>query len=158
MDLVRLLYFSRYRINASDGAGFAELTKILDVSNRNNQARGITGALVFDNNWFVQALEGGSNEVWATYKKIAEDKRHSEVSFVEMIKVPSRRFGNWWMCSIVKDGRNVSLFQPYLYNGRFMPDNMAGSVILSLMTDLAWDGYVRDLSASKGPHRLDRRA
>jgi hypothetical protein len=53
------------------------------------------------------------------------------------------------MCSIVKDGRNVSLFQLYLYNGRFMPDNMAGSVILSLMTDLAWDGYVRDLSASR---------
>jgi blue light- and temperature-responsive anti-repressor len=149
MDLVRLLYFSRCRIDISDAAGFSHLTQILDVSDRNNKARGITGALVFDSNWFVQALEGAADEVWSTFKKVERDKRHSDVSFLEMTKVPSRRFGNWWMCSVVKDGNNTELFKPYLYNGRFMPDTMAGSVMLSLLTDLAWDGFVRDLSAAR---------
>ena len=149
MDIVRLIYFSEYRIDPSKGPVFTQLTEILDASNRNNQAKNITGALLFDNNWFVQCLEGALNDVWTTFQRIEQDHRHANVSFLEMAKIPSRRFGNWWMWGAQKTEENAALFEPYLYNGRFMPDNMAPNVILSLLMDLAWNGFTRDLAASK---------
>ncbi len=149
MDILRLVYFSQYRVDPSRGPVFSQLNQIIDSSNRNNKARNITGALLFDSNWFVQCLEGALTDVWGTFQRIEHDHRHANICFLEMTKIPSRRFGNWWMGDARRTPENAALFAPYLYNGRFVPDNMAPDVIVSLLIDLTWDGFMRDLAASK---------
>lgn len=135
--IVRLIYFSEVRIEREQGLLIEQLNKILDASKRNNAANNISGALVFDTEWFVQALEGRLDDVWATYKRIGVDPRHANIRFVEMVTVPSRRFGNWCMGCGERAAKHDAVFAPYLYEGKFRPANMSGDMILSMMEDLS---------------------
>ncbi len=58
--LTRLVYHSENHLGAVGGTMIADLNAILDVSNRNNEKAGITGALLFDTLWFVQILEASA--------------------------------------------------------------------------------------------------
>jgi hypothetical protein len=72
-----------------------QVDEILRVSTINNEARAITGSLIFDRDWFVQVLDGRLEDVWGTFRHIFPDSRHTDVRFVEMLAVPHRLFGNW---------------------------------------------------------------
>ena len=139
MAIVRLIYFSKVQADTD----ICQISEILEASERNNAARGLTGALVFDSEWFVQVLEGRLDDVWATYKVIERDPRHANISFVEMVTVPSRRFGDWRMGCAERSAKHDAVFAPYLYDGRFQPANMAGDTILSMMVDLSSSCFVR---------------
>jgi hypothetical protein len=52
--LFRAVYISTARHDLRD----EELATLLDVSRRNNAARGITGALAYHDHAFIQVLEG----------------------------------------------------------------------------------------------------
>lgn len=145
MSLVRLIYFSECRMERKNSPVLQQLNEILDASERNNAANAITGALIFDAKWFVQLLEGTLDDVWATYKRIEMDPRHDNVRFVEMVTVPSRRFGDWCMGYGERAARHEAVFAPYLYEGRFVPANMSGGMILSMMLDLS-SSFVRPSS------------
>ena len=58
MPLFRLVYFSKYNINTRGSDLTSDLKQILACAIRNNSDRGITGGLVFNRKFFVQALEG----------------------------------------------------------------------------------------------------
>ncbi len=137
MSLVRLIYISDVRIDLKNGPMLAQLRDILDASDRNNSAYGITGGLVFDSESFVQVLEGTLESVWSTYKRIERDSRHDHVKFVEMSAVPSRRFGDWFMGCAERVSQHDEIFAPYLYRGRFEPAYMPAGMIMSLMSDLS---------------------
>src|SRR5215213_2841436 len=95
--LTRLIYHSENHLGASGSTMIAELNDILDVSNRNNERSGLTGALLFDTLWFVQILEGEREAVSATFRRIAADTRHDGVTLMDVRPVDKRLFGNWWM-------------------------------------------------------------
>ncbi len=143
MAIVRLIYLSDFLLDLKRGVMLEQLADILDASNRNNSANGITGALVFDKKWFVQVLEGSLEAVWATYKRIEHDPRHANVRFVEMLAVPSRRFCDWRMACAERIAQTEAVFAPYLLDGRFEPANMGGNMILSMMLDLSLGGFVQ---------------
>ena len=153
MAIVRLIYFSDFCIELDSGTMSQQLSDILDASERNNAANGVTGALVFDSKWFVQVLEGKLDDVWSTYKKIERDPRHANVSFVEMVTVPSRRFGDWRMGCAESLAKHDAVFAPYLYGGRFVPANMAGDTILSMMMDLSSGYFARPSISAPVPAR-----
>ena len=82
-DLFRLVYRSRSAV-----AGGAEdvrraIEAVLAVSRRRNAAAGVTGALMFTRLYFVQALEGPTAAVEATFDRICCDLRHTGVEVVE---------------------------------------------------------------------------
>ncbi len=147
MAIVRLIYFSDFRIDVKNGQMSQKITEIIDVSERNNAAKGITGALVFDRNWFVQVLEGAMDDVWETFKTIERDPRHVNIRFVEMITVPSRRFSDWRMGCAERVTQHDAVFAPYLYDGRFEPANMSGDMIVSMMVDLSSKCFVPPFSS-----------
>ena len=147
MTLARLIYFSENKIKASKGQVLENLNEILDAANRNNQAQGITGALVFDSHWFVQVLEGERDDVWSAFVRIERDPRHTNVQFVEMAAVLTRRFGDWWMGCVQRADELDAVFAPYLFSGQFRPDFMSGATILSLMLDVSTGFLVRRLAA-----------
>jgi hypothetical protein len=147
MDLVRLIYISNTRIDPAKGPIFFQLTSIVDAAKSNNRAQNITGALTYDNDWFVQILEGPSEAVRHLFRRIERDPRHLNIVIVEIKAVESRRFANWWMGCVEISGQTASVFKPYLRDGRFMPSDMSGDEILSLMSDLCPLGFDRHLAA-----------
>jgi hypothetical protein len=146
MSITRLIYYSENQIVRGDVSVLGQLGGILRSANRNNRASGLTGALIFDELWFIQTLEGNREAVWRTFQRICEDERHANVVLVEMREVEDRRFGNWWMGFATRDGRTEAAFAPYLRNGHLSPPTMSADMMLDLMLELAKVGLSRELA------------
>ncbi len=91
--LLRAVYVSTASHDLADG----ELAAILDVSRRNNAARGITGALAYHDRIFIQVLEGPEAAVEALLATIAGDPRHTGMTVCGRSRVDRRVFGGWAM-------------------------------------------------------------
>jgi len=124
MMLIRLTYFSRSRLGdwySSKDCGIAE---ILATSVANNLRDGITGALICDERWFVQELEGAEGKVSAAFERILRDQRHRDVSLVTMHAVTARRYANFAMVCVFRGEDNNDLFRHYAEDERFDPREM----------------------------------
>ena len=93
--LFRVVYVSRNLL--PEGAAEAELERILAAARPGNAALGVTGALLFSEDCFAQALEGPPDAVEAVFEAIQCDPRHTAVVVLEAAPVPSREFGAWSM-------------------------------------------------------------
>ena len=148
MSHTRLLYFSESQLGVAGGSRLASLRDILKASSRNNKAAGITGALVFDDHWFVQALEGERAAVWATLRRIEDDERHAEVVVIDARQIEQRVFGNWWMGLATRTERTADAFAPYLRNGMLQPQEMTADGVLAMMTALCRPGLSQGVAAA----------
>ena len=145
MALARLIYISEPQLDPAQGTTIAQLGSIMAASRRNNQAAGITGALVYDEAWFLQVLEGERRSIWKTFMRIAEDERHDGCLLVEMVDVHERLFGNWWMGLATRDAVTAPAFLPFLDKGVLRAENMGAPDILALMMSLTKLGLNRDM-------------
>ena len=91
--MLQLVYISTARHVPDE----AELQQILEVSRRNNGAADITGLLVVGGRRFLQALEGPTQAVTATYQRIRSDPRHFGLVELSRREVEAREFGAWSM-------------------------------------------------------------
>ena len=146
MPLCRLVYISENNLDPLQGSVVRQLSSILAASNHNNRTSRISGALIFDDMWFLQALEGERQTVWRKYERIREDERHANVVLVEMVEIDRRLFGNWWMGLAKRTEETEHLFAPHLRNGRFQADAMAAKEIVALMEALSVFGLQRDIA------------
>jgi hypothetical protein len=151
MPLVRIIYLSKYKLLPSFADYMGQLKDILASSQRNNKPRNVTGALLFDDEYFVQALEGDEADVKVIFDKICQDDRHFNLTVVEKANAPSRVFANWWMAGLLKAGQTAALFEPYQRDGRFDPLKMTANEVLSLMQALTVAGVDRRLAVETGP-------
>ncbi len=119
----------------------------MSASNRNNKPKNITGALVFDDLWFLQVLEGDRQDVWHTFERIKDDERHSRVTLAEMCDVKERIFGNWWMGLATRTKATDVAFTPFLIDGRVQPDKLSARQILELTIEVSKLGLTRELRA-----------
>jgi FAD-dependent sensor of blue light len=152
MMLIRLTYFSRNRLDhwyRSRDCGIAE---ILATSVANNLRDCITGALICDDRWFVQALEGSESKVSAAFERILRDQRHRDVSLVTMQAVAARRFANFAMVCVFRDEDNSELFRHYAEDDCFDPRQMRPDRLSDLIEAAARDG------ATGGPTWMKKRA
>jgi hypothetical protein len=124
MIIVRLTYFSRNHIDRSGGPIHDRIRDILIESVTNNRRDDITGALIHDDKWFAQALEGPETMVSATFERILRDPRHSDVRLIKMQPVPARRFAAWWMVSVGRGDDNADLFRHHCESECFDPQLM----------------------------------
>jgi hypothetical protein len=86
-----------YCSQAADTLGAEDVFRIVQISARNNVARQLTGFLSFGNGWFVQLLEGPSEEIDRLLSTLADDERHGSLTVVSDRTVPGRRFAKWRM-------------------------------------------------------------
>lgn len=91
--LIQLLYSSK----ATTALSPAELTAILDKSVANNQARQITGLLLYRDGCFLQLLEGEEAVVDAAFRRISLDPRHHQVESLFRSECKQREFAQWYM-------------------------------------------------------------
>lgn len=101
-QLVRLIYRSHSKI-VPENIG-EELGNILRAARKNNAACGVTGALMYYNEWFAQALEGPHDAVEGIFGKIKGDRRHNTIEVAETTEVGSRAFARWAMASVGEHG------------------------------------------------------
>ncbi|WP_232280820.1 BLUF domain-containing protein [Vibrio sp. 16] len=64
---------------------------------KNNASVGVTGLLLFSQDYFLQCLEGSRSQVNAIYQHILNDRRHKKVILLEYTEVAEREFGEWSM-------------------------------------------------------------
>lgn len=68
-----------YCSRASEGVGDEEVDRIIEFSQRQNAARGITGVLVFGSGIFFQWVEGPPTEVRKLIVSLHGDSRHFDI-------------------------------------------------------------------------------
>jgi len=130
--LVRLLYASRSANPAS-----SEVTEaILAQSRSHNPAMGITGILCYGGGIFLQALEGGRNQVSDLYGHIQKDARHKDVVLLHYEEITERRFGGWTMGQVNVSKVNASILLKYSEKAELDPYSVSGKVSLALLEDL----------------------
>ncbi|MGC1175595.1 BLUF domain-containing protein [Polaromonas sp.] len=130
--LVRLLYASRSANPAS-----SEVTEaILAQSRSHNPAMGITGILCYGGGIFLQALEGGRDQVSDLYGHIQKDPRHKNVVLLHYEEITERRFGGWTMGQVNVAKVNASILLKYSEKAELDPYAVSGKVSLALLEDL----------------------
>jgi hypothetical protein len=131
MKLVRLTYFSCNRLERAHGQS-ATITEILARSVANNRRDGITGAFIYDPQWFAQEIEGAEGAISATFERILRDQRHSDVTLVTMQPVSERRYAGLQMAAVARRTDNDDLFRHYC-GADFDPPAMRADRIADLI-------------------------
>jgi hypothetical protein len=143
--LNRLVYISEPQFDPARGSSLSQLSQIMATSQRHNQAAGVTGALVYDEAWFLQVLEGERRAICQTFSRINEDERHANCLLVEMTEVATRSFANWWMGLATRDATTASAFAPYLKHGTLQAESMSARDKLDLIVAVSKLGLRRDV-------------
>ncbi len=91
--MLQLVYIS----SARQPITHAACLDILETSRRNNLRSGVSGLLVAGERRFLQALEGRTDAVRATYKRILADPRHYACVLLSEQYIDERCFGDWDM-------------------------------------------------------------
>ena len=130
--LVRMIYVSR-SVNPSSGS---PTDSILASSREHNLSNGITGILCYGGGIYLQALEGGRNQVNALYHQIANDERHRDVVILLYEEITERRFGGWTMGQVNLTRLNTSIVLKYSETHDLDPYAVSGRVSLALLEEL----------------------
>jgi Sensors of blue-light using FAD len=124
MMIVRLTCYSRNLLHRCAGPQQERMADILIQSVANNRRDGVTGALIHDDKWFAQALEGPEAAVSATFERILRDPRHDDVRLIKMQPVAARLFGAWWLACVPRSEHNADLFRHHCEGECFDPPLM----------------------------------
>jgi len=131
--LVRLLYVSRV---VNETATQEDTDSILYSAKQHNVANGITGILCHGGGIFLQAIEGGRNEVNRLYGIILQDKRHKDVVLLHYEEITERRFSGWSMGKVNLAKLNTSVVLKYSERPVLDPYSVSGKVSLALLEEL----------------------
>lgn len=93
MTIHWLIYASKVMPSVS----IEEVQNILSIARKNNAELGITGVLLCDTAYFLQALEGEAEVLQSVFKRIAKDPRHADVEILARGEIDQPRFSNWSM-------------------------------------------------------------
>lgn len=129
--LVRLLYASR-AVDTSPEA----IESILTQSRQHNPVTGITGILCYGGGIFLQAIEGGRQQVSDLFGHIQKDARHKDVILLQYEEIFERRFGGWTMGQVNLSKLNHSILLKYSEKPELDPYSVSGKVSLALLEDL----------------------
>ena len=123
----------------------ADHTRLLALSRVNNQARGISGMLLYAETTgeYLQVLEGPEEEVRALYRKISVDVRHYSVYALSEGPAAERCFPNWQMGFAPLEADALAQLAGYLNPRKVLNPATGGSALLEILADFA---RTRDVS------------
>lgn len=131
--LVRLIYASRRCAPISHES----VDAILATARCHNPAQGITGVLCHSDDIFVQALEGGRDQINQLYARLLQDRRHKDVLLLCYEEIAVRRYFSWTMGKVRLDQINHSLLLKYSRAGTLNPYEVSGCATAALLEELA---------------------
>ena len=101
-------YQIMYSSQATAPMTVTDLEKILADARAGNEARNVTGALVYVDGVFFQILEGDQAVVRNLMANIANDTRHQSVKVFYEAQVDVRAFESWSMAYLAPTAREMS--------------------------------------------------
>ena len=128
--LSRLIYRSKGDISSE------EFSQILRSSRAHNAVAGATGVLFHKRPHFIQILEGSRDVLSRLFLRIAVDRRHEDVTLMDMRAISERVFPHWSMAdlSIIILDRDA---WRRIGSTAFEPETMSAEGVLSLLGRLA---------------------
>ncbi|MCT4656530.1 MAG: BLUF domain-containing protein [Cohaesibacter sp.] len=151
MYLSRLIYYSKNNVvNTADQSAFKQIKSILDQSSTHNRERGITGALLFNQAYFAQVLEGDRKAITETFCHISRDKRHSDIVLLSANPITERIFADWTMAFAGKSDGASELYIRFGITQDFNPRKMTSESLLAFICELIKiDEHVAKFPAEK---------
>ena len=131
--ILRLTYISRYNTDNPKG----EVTRILTQAQQNNERNGITGALVFNHNYFLQSIEGARPVINKLLRKLVKDDRHHDLQIIECREVEQRHWSKWSMKYLIPSDENKGLALKFSTGTQFNPYLMNTNQIMMLIETLS---------------------
>ncbi|MCG8447363.1 MAG: BLUF domain-containing protein [Hyphomicrobiales bacterium] len=135
MYLFRLVYYSRNIVKTLGQPVSSEIKSILNSAAKNNPSLGLTGALIFNDAYFAQVLEGDRKAVTATFCKIAGDPRHSDLVIMKAEPIEQRTFLRWSMAFAGHSDDIDPLYVKYGIAIGFNPAKMTSDNLLGFVTE-----------------------
>jgi hypothetical protein len=137
MYLSRLIYYSRNKVtNTADQSAFKQIKSILDQSSQRNRDRGITGALLFNQAYFAQVLEGDREAISQAFCHISKDRRHSNIVLLSANPISERIFMDWTMAFAGKSEVAQDLYIRFGLTQEFNPMKMTSDSLLQFICEL----------------------
>lgn len=136
MYLHRIVYYSENKIRELGLPLARELKAIIASGHKNNPSAGITGALAFNDQYFVGVLEGDRRRVSTALLKIAADPRNANLTILAAGPIAERRFDDWLS---VYAGHSEAVDRLYLHYGLIQgldPGRMDADGLLALVDGL----------------------
>ena len=103
-------YQIMYSSQATTPMTVTGLEEILTDARAGNQARNVTGALVYVDGVFFQILEGDKAVVGSVMANIAKDTRHQAVKVFYEAEVDARAFESWNMAYLAPTAQAMSIW------------------------------------------------
>jgi hypothetical protein len=132
MYLARLIYTS----HPSDNFKPEDIENILTASRRNNLAKSVSGLLYFNQNYFLQCLEGSRSSINQIYHKILNDDRHGTPLILEYKEIVERDFPRWEMGYLPETADTRLLYRRFSGADEFIPYHMSGESCHRLMIEM----------------------
>ena len=104
-----LIYFS----HATRPMEANDLQALLDFARDHNSAHDISGLLLYQAGYFLQALEGEPLEIQKLFERIKRDTRHCKVTKIYDQEVDERSFADWNMGFHVVTGDDMKSCDGY---------------------------------------------
>lgn len=113
-----------------------ELVEILTISRKNNQAKNITGMLLYGDGTFIQVIEGEEEELNKLYYKIKLDPRHKNLIKLTTGTLNKRNFSGWFMGFKAVNTEELKMLEGYIdpKNKKFLTENNEHAAISVLKT------------------------
>lgn len=92
-NLIHIVYVSF----SSNQLSELELDQLLSEIRPKNLANGVTGLLLYNDEIFIQVIEGELNTIRTLYDILQKDKRHTNVVKILEERIDQRSFPNWSM-------------------------------------------------------------
>lgn len=132
MTLQRLIYVSK-----PVGFTYEMYDDILSVSRKNNARDYVTGALLYDDYFNLQLLEGPRGAVNSCFFRILKDKRHQDLRIVAGEDVPHRLFAEWQMHGIAPIATHSATLMRYAHSGVFDPFDLTHAAAVDLCRSIS---------------------
>ena len=139
LQITRLIYASKHKGPTSE-----VIDKILRESEVNNVRDNVTGALLVDQDKFLQLIEGGRLAVSQCFMRIMQDSNHHDIQVISCGDVSQRLFQKWSMYMVKTSQVNSKLMSAFGINGAFNPAQMSEFAIEDLCRTLAHGNWQAD--------------
>lgn len=97
MPQLRLLYSSESKLRDGVQTVAEQVAQLAQLSARRNAQNGITGALLFINEKFLQVIEGDADAVENTFEHVCRSFRHENIKLIDLMPIEQRMFADWNM-------------------------------------------------------------
>lgn len=114
-----------------------ELKSIYETAVTRNNDRGVSGILLFSNDYFLQALEGPREQVNNLYMKILVDRRHANPQILAYKDIQQRDFADWSMGWANETAVKRDIYFRYCAGRKFEPLDLTGEAAHALLCEFA---------------------